>query len=79
LPNSRIMIHQPSSGTQGKITDQEITLREGIYLKKRLNEILAKNTGQKLSKIEKDVDRDFWMSAEESVEYGIIDKVVKTI
>lgn len=79
LPNSRIMIHQPSSGTQGKISDQEITLREGIYLKKRLNEILAKNTGQKLAKIEKDVDRDFWMSAEESVEYGIVDKVVKSI
>jgi ATP-dependent Clp protease protease subunit len=76
LPNSRVMIHQPSSGTQGKITDQEITLREGIYLKKRLNEILAKNTGQKLSKIEKDVDRDFWMSAEESVAYGLADKVV---
>jgi ATP-dependent Clp protease protease subunit len=77
LPSSRIMIHQPSSGTQGKITDQEITLREGIYLKKRLNEILARNTGQKLFKIEKDVDRDFWMSAEESVKYGLIDKVVK--
>jgi ATP-dependent Clp protease protease subunit len=76
LPNSRIMIHQPSSGTQGKISDQEITLREGIYLKKRLNEILAKNTGQKLSKIEKDVDRDFWMSSEEAVKYGIADKVV---
>jgi ATP-dependent Clp protease protease subunit len=77
LPNSRVMIHQPSSGTQGKISDQEITLREGIYLKKRLNEILAKNTGQKLSKIEKDVDRDFWMSADESVDYGLADKVVK--
>ncbi len=76
LPNARVMIHQPSSGTQGKISDQEITLREGIYLKKRLNEILAKNTGQKLSKIEKDVDRDFWMSAEESVAYGLADKVV---
>ncbi len=79
LPNSRIMIHQPSSGTQGKISDQEITLREGIYLKKRLNDILAKNTGQKLSKIEKDVDRDFWMSSDEAVEYGIVDKVVKKI
>lgn len=79
LPNSRIMIHQPSSGTQGKISDQEITLREGIYLKKRLNEILAKNTGQKLSKIEKDVDRDFWMSSEEATDYGIVDKVVKKI
>ena len=77
LPNARAMIHQPSSGTQGKITDQEITLREGIYLKKRLNEILARNTGQKLSRIEKDVDRDFWMSAEESKEYGLIDKVIK--
>lgn len=79
LPNSRIMIHQPSSGTHGKITDQEITLREGIYLKKRLNEILAKNTGQKLSKIEKDVDRDFWMSAEEAVTYGIVDKVIEKV
>ena len=78
LPNSRIMIHQPSSGTQGKISDQEITLREGIYLKRRLNEILAKNTGQKLSKIEKDVDRDFWMSAKESKEYGIVDAIIDT-
>jgi ATP-dependent Clp protease protease subunit len=77
LPNSRIMIHQPSSGTQGKITDQEISLREGIYLKKRLNEILAKNTGQKLAKIEKDADRDYWMSADEAVGYGIADKIVK--
>ena len=63
LPNSRIMIHQPSSGTQGKITDQEITLKEGLFLKGRLNEILAKNTGQRLSKIEKDSDRDYWMSS----------------
>lgn len=76
LPNSRIMIHQPSSGTQGKITDQEITLKEGIYLKHRLNQILAKNTGQKLAKIEKDADRDFWMSADESVQYGLIDEVI---
>lgn len=77
LPNSRVMIHQPSSGTQGKITDQEITLKEGIYLKQRLNEILAKNTGQKLSKIEKDADRDFWMSAEEAKKYGLIDDVIE--
>ncbi len=76
LPNSRIMIHQPSSGTSGKVTDQEITLRESMYLKQRLNEILAKNTGQKLSKIEKDMDRDFWMSSEEAVKYGIIDQVI---
>lgn len=77
LPNSRIMIHQPSSGTQGKISDQEITLREGLFLKQRLNEILAKNTGQKLAKVEKDADRDFWMSAEEAVKYGLVDEVIK--
>lgn len=76
LPNSRIMIHQPSSGTQGKVTDQEITLKESVFMKQRLNEILAKNTGQKLSKIEKDADRDFWMSSEEAVKYGLIDQVV---
>ena len=77
LPNSRIMIHQPSSGTRGKITDQEITLKEGIYLKQQLNKILAKNTGQKLAKVEKDADRDFWMSAEEAKAYGIIDQVIE--
>jgi ATP-dependent Clp protease protease subunit len=77
LPNSRIMIHQPSSGTQGKVTDQEITLRESVYLKNRLNEILAKNTGQKVAKIEKDMERDFWMSAEEAMKYGIIDEVIE--
>lgn len=76
LPNSRLMIHQPSSGTQGKISDQEISLREGIYLKQKLNEILAKNTGQKLAKVEKDTDRDFWMSAKEAVEYGLVDQVI---
>lgn len=77
LPNSRIMIHQPSSGTQGKISDQEIALKEGLYLKKRLNDIFAKNTGQKLSKVEKDMDRDFWMSAKEAVEYGVVDAVIE--
>lgn len=76
LPNSRIMIHQPSSGTQGKVTDQEITLRESIYLKKRLNEILAKNTGQTVRKVEKDAERDYWMSATEAKRYGLIDQVV---
>lgn len=76
LPSSRIMIHQPSSGTRGKITDQEIDLRESIFLKNELNRILAHNTGQKLSKIEKDVDRDYWMSAQEAVEYGLADQVI---
>lgn len=77
LPNSRVMIHQPSSGTQGKVTDQEISLRESIRIKKLLNEILAKQTGQKLSKIEKDVDRDYWMDAKEAVAYGLADKVIE--
>lgn len=77
LPHSRIMIHQPSSGTQGKVTDQEISLRESILLKKQLNEMLAKNTGQKLSKIESDMERDFWMSSEEAKAYGIIDGIIQ--
>lgn len=77
LPNARVMIHQPSSGTQGKVTDQEISLRESIRIKKLLNEILAKQTGQKLAKIEKDVDRDYWMDAKEAVAYGLVDKIVE--
>lgn len=77
LPNSRVMIHQPSSGTEGKITDQEIALKEGIYLKKRLAEIFAKNTGKAFKQVEKDMDRDNWMSAEEALKYGIVDKVIK--
>lgn len=76
LPNARIMIHQPSSGTEGKITDQEIALREGIYLKKVLAEMMAKNTGQTLAQIEKDMDRDNWMSAAEAKKYGIVDEVI---
>jgi ATP-dependent Clp protease protease subunit len=77
LPNSRIMIHQPSSGTEGKITDQEIALREGIYLKKVLAEMMAKNTGKTVAQVEKDMDRDNWMSAEEALEYCIIDEIIK--
>jgi ATP-dependent Clp protease protease subunit len=77
LPNARVMIHQPSSGTEGKITDQEIMLREGVFLKKRLAEIFAKNTGKSLAQVEKDMDRDNWMSAEEAKDYGIIDEIIK--
>ncbi len=76
LPHSKIMIHQPSSGTRGKVTDMEIDLKESLAVRKLLNEILAKNTGQKLSQIEKDVDRDYWMTAEEAVKYGLADKVI---
>jgi ATP-dependent Clp protease protease subunit len=77
LPNAEIMIHQPSGGAEGMAADIEITAKQILKLRSRLNEILAKNTGQKLSKIEQDVDRDFFMDAEESVKYGIIDKVLK--
>lgn len=78
LPNSRIMIHQPSYGSpQSKVTDQEIELKEGLYLKKLLIEMLAKNTGQDIKKVEKDMDRDNWMSAEEAKKYGIIDEIIK--
>lgn len=76
LPNSRIMIHQPLGGAQGQATDIEIQANEILRIKKTLNDILAKNSGQKLSKIEKDTDRDFFMSAEEALKYGLIDKVL---
>lgn len=77
LPNSTVMIHQPSAAAEkAKITDLEIDLREGIRIKRLLNEILAKNTGQPLSRIEKDVDRDYWMTAEEAKKYGLVDKVI---
>lgn len=76
LPHSTVMIHQPSSGTRGKVTDMEIDLKEGLRLKKLLNEILAKNTGQKLEVIEKDVERDYWMNAEEAKKYGLVDEII---
>jgi ATP-dependent Clp protease protease subunit len=76
LPNARVMIHQPSSGTQGKVTDQEISLREALALKQKLAEIMAKNTGQKLEKVKDDMERDFWMSAADAKKYGIVDEVI---
>ena len=77
LPNARVMIHQPSYGAgQAKVTDQEIELREGLYLKQRLIDILAEQTGKDKKTIERDMDRDNWMSAEEAKDYGIIDEVI---
>lgn len=76
LPHSKIMIHQPSSGTRGKVTDMQIDLEESIRVKKQLNELLARNTGQKLSRIEHDVERDFWMQSEDAKAYGLIDDVL---
>ncbi len=76
LPHATVMIHQPSAGTKGRVSDMEIDLREGLRMKKLLNEIMAKNTGQSLKKIETDMERDFWMSAEEAKRYGLVDKVI---
>jgi ATP-dependent Clp protease protease subunit len=75
LPNSRIMIHQPSAGTQGQISDIVIMTEEFLRTKRRLNELLAFHTGQPLERIEKDSDRDYFMSAVEARDYGLIDKV----
>ncbi|MDK2857643.1 MAG: ATP-dependent Clp protease, protease subunit [Verrucomicrobiota bacterium] len=76
LPNSRMMIHQPLGGSQGQATDIEIQTKEILRIKKRLNEILALHTGKPLKTVEKDTDRDFFMSAEEAVKYGLVDEVV---
>jgi ATP-dependent Clp protease protease subunit len=76
LPNSRIMIHQPLGGAQGQATDIEIQAREILYLKQRLNEALANNTGQPLEKIAEDTERDFFMGPQEAVDYGLIDQVI---
>jgi ATP-dependent Clp protease, protease subunit len=76
LPHSTVMIHQPSSGTRGKVTDQEIDLRESLRIKHLLEEIMAKNTGQKPAKIHEDMERDKWLTAEEAKKYGIVDEVI---
>jgi ATP-dependent Clp protease protease subunit len=78
LPNSRIMIHQPSGGSQGMASDIEIQAKEILYLRHRLNSIMAERTGQSVEQIAKDTDRDRFMSAEEAVEYGLIDKMLAT-
>ena len=76
LPHAKTMIHQPRGGTEGVMTDMEISLREGLDIKNTLSEIMANNTGQKLEKVSADMERDFWMSAEQAKKYGIIDQIV---
>ena len=76
LPHSKVMIHQPSHSSKGRVTDMEIDLREGIAVKEMLATLLAKNTGQKLSKIKIDMERDYWMTPEEAKNYGLIDEVI---
>jgi len=77
LPNSRVMIHQPWGGFQGAASDISIHADEILKLKKRLNELLAKHTGQPVEKIEKDTDRDRYMTAEEAQEYGLVDEIIR--
>ena len=77
LPNSRVMIHQPSGGFSGQASDIEIHAKEVLYLKRKLNEMLAQHTGQSIETIERDTDRDNFMSAEDAVKYGLIDKVLR--
>ncbi|HUY69703.1 MAG TPA: ATP-dependent Clp endopeptidase proteolytic subunit ClpP [Candidatus Tyrphobacter sp.] len=77
LPNSEVLIHQVMGGAEGQATDVEITARQIMKTKEKINQLLAKHTGQPIAKIEKDTDRDFWLSAEEAKAYGIIDEVVK--
>ena len=77
LPNSRIMIHQPSGGSRGTAADIEIAAREILYTRQRLNQILSKHTGQPIERIQDDVDRDRFMSPEEAVEYGLIDRILE--
>ena len=76
LPHAKVMIHQPSSGTHGKVTDMEIDMKETLEVKEMLAKIMAKNTGQKLAKIKSDMERDYWMTPDEAVKYGLIDKVL---
>lgn len=78
LPNADIMIHQPHGGAEGQAADIEISARRILSLRERLNKILAKTTGQSLEKVERDVDRDFYLSADEAKKYGIVDQVYKT-
>ena len=76
LPNAEIMIHQPSAGTQGKVTDMEIDVEHFLKIKKRINKILSENTGKPVEKVKADSERDNWMSAEEARDYGLVDKVI---
>lgn len=79
LPHAKVMIHQPSSGTRGKVTDMEIDLRESLEVKEMLAKILAKNTVQKLAKVKADMERDYWMTATEAKQYGLIDEVLSKL
>ena len=79
LPHAKVMIHQPSSGTHGKVTDMEIDMKETLEVKEMLAKIMARNTGQKLAKVKSDMERDYWMTPDEAVKYGLVDKVLSKL
>jgi len=79
LPNTRFLVHQPSGGSQGDATDIGIQAEQIVKTKQRLNRLIAEETGQPLERVEKDTDRDYWMSVEEATEYGIVGKVIKSV
>ncbi|MFH1188313.1 MAG: ATP-dependent Clp endopeptidase proteolytic subunit ClpP [bacterium] len=79
LPNAEVLLHQVMGGAEGQASDIEITARQVLKMKKKMTQLLAKNTGQTIAKIEKDTDRDFWLGAEEAKKYGVIDEVIKKI
>jgi ATP-dependent Clp protease, protease subunit len=79
LEHATVMIHQPSSGTRGKVTDQEIDLQESLRIKRLLEEIMAKNTGQPQKQIHEDMERDKWLTADQAKKYGIVDNIIKTV
>lgn len=77
LPHTRVMIHQPRSGAQGVMTDLEISLKEGLYVKEKLIDLMVAYTGQKRDKVRADMERDYWMGAQEAIDYGVADKLIK--
>lgn len=79
LPHGKVMIHQPSSAARGRVSDMEIDLEESIRIKKQIEEIMAKNTGQPVKKVHEDMERDYYMTAEEAKKYGLVDQIVKSI
>jgi ATP-dependent Clp protease protease subunit len=79
LPNTRFMLHQPSGGAGGRAADIDIEAREIIKMRRRINEVIARETGQPIEKVERDTDRNYWMSAEEAIAYGLVGRIVKTV
>jgi ATP-dependent Clp protease protease subunit len=79
LPNTRFLLHQPMGGVRGPATDIDIEAREIIKMRERINQIISRETGQSMERVEKDTDRNYWMSAEEAITYGLVDRVIRSV